>query len=136
EPAGASKLASVSKDGLTYNFKLRKDAKWSNGEPVTAKDYVFSWQRIVSPETAAQYANLFEIIENAKDITAGKKDKETLGVKAINDYELEVNLNQATPYFNYLVAYPPFFPQNEETFKKHGDKYATTTETSVYNGPF
>ncbi|WP_251665167.1 ABC transporter substrate-binding protein, partial [Staphylococcus aureus] len=71
----ASELAEVSEDGLTYKIKLREDAKWSNGDPVTAADYVYGWQRTVDPATASEYAYLYAPVENAEDITAGKKDK-------------------------------------------------------------
>lgn len=73
EPAGAAELAEVSEDGLTYKLKLREDAKWSNGEPVTAADYVFGWQRTVSAETGSEYAYLFAPVTNAEAITAGEK---------------------------------------------------------------
>ncbi|MGX4763104.1 peptide ABC transporter substrate-binding protein [Holzapfeliella sp. JNUCC 72] len=136
EPAGASQKAEISADGLTYKVKLREDAKWSNGDPVTAKDYVYSWQRIVSPETASQYAYLFAPVQNAEDITAGKKDKSELGIKATGDYELEITLNQATPYFERLLAFPSFFPQNQAVAEKFGKDYTTKSDNSVYNGPF
>ncbi|MEJ6347672.1 peptide ABC transporter substrate-binding protein [Holzapfeliella sp. He02] len=134
--AGASEKPEVSQDGLTYKFKLRQDAKWSNGDPVTAKDYVYSWQRTVEPETASQYAYLFEPVANAADITAGKKDKSELGIKAVGDYELEITLNQATPYFERLLAFPSFFPQNQAVAEKFGKDYTTKSANSVYNGPF
>lgn len=73
QPAGASELAEVSEDGLTYKIKLREDAKWSNGDPVTAADYVYGWQRTVDPATASEYAYLYAPVENAEDITAGKE---------------------------------------------------------------
>ncbi|MGX4645387.1 peptide ABC transporter substrate-binding protein [Holzapfeliella sp. JNUCC 80] len=136
EPAGASQKAEISADGLTYKVKLREDAKWSNGDPVTAKDYVYSWQRTVSPETASQYAYLFAPVQNAEDITAGKKDKSELGIKATGDYELEITLNQATPYFERLLAFPSFFPQNQAVAEKFGKDYTTKSDNSVYNGPF
>ncbi|WP_056974286.1 peptide ABC transporter substrate-binding protein [Holzapfeliella floricola] len=135
-PAGASQKAEVSSDGLTYKVKLREDAKWSNGDPVTAKDYVYSWQRTVSPETASQYAYLFAPVENAEDITAGKKNKNELGIKATSDYDLEIKLSQATPYFERLLAFPSFFPQNQAVAEKFGKDYTTKSDNAVYNGPF
>lgn len=136
EPAGAAELAEVSEDGLVYKLKLREDAKWSNGDSVTAADYVYGWQRTVTPETASEYAYLFEPVANAAEISAGKAEPSTLGIKAVGDYELEITLNVATPYFDFLLAFPSFFPQHEATVTEKGDQYAQTSDDSVYNGPF
>jgi len=136
EPAGAAELAEVSEDGLTYKLKLREDAKWSNGEPVTAADYVFGWQRTVSAETGSEYAYLFAPVTNAEVITAGEKDASELGIKAVSDYELEITLTTPTPYFQYLLAFPSFFPQSQAVVEDNGDQYASTSDNAVYNGPF
>ena len=136
QPAGASELAAVSDDGLTYKVKLREDAKWSNGDPVTAADYVYGWQRTVDAATASEYAYVFAPVANAEDITAGKKDKSELGIKAVGDYELEITLTKPTPYFQYLLAFPSFFPQNQSVVEKNGDAYASASDKAVYNGPF
>ena len=135
-PAGAAEMAKVSDDGLTYTLKLREDAKWSNGDPVTAKDYVYGWQRTVDPKTASEYAYLFEPVANASDITAGKKATSELGIKAVDDYTLEIKLAKVTPYFDQLLAFPIFFPQNQKVVEKFGSDYATKSENAVYNGPF
>lgn len=136
EPAGAAELAEVSEDGLTYKLKLREDAKWSNGEPVTAADYVFGWQRTVSAETGSEYAYLFAPVTNAEAITAGEKYASELGIKAVSDYELEITLTTPTPYFQYLLAFPSFFPQSQAVVEDNGDQYASTSDNAVYNGPF
>ena len=136
QPAGATEKAEVSEDGLVYKIKLREDAKWSDGKPVTAKDYVYGWQRTVDPKTASEYASLHESVKNAADITAGKKDKSELGIKAVSDYELEVTLEKATPYFDYLLAFTTYMPQREDIVEKYGKEYTTTSEKAVYNGPF
>ena len=136
EIAGASEEATVSEDGLTYTVKLREDAKWSNGDLVTAKDYVFSWQRTVAPETASGYAYMLEPVKNASAISEGELDKEELGVKAVGDYELEITLEQPTPYFTSLLAFPTFFPQNQKAVDEFGDQYALTSDNAYYNGPF
>jgi oligopeptide transport system substrate-binding protein len=136
QPAGAAELAEVSEDGLTYRLKLREDAKWSNGNPVTAADYVYGWQRTVKPETGSEYAYLYAPVKNAESITAGKTDPSELGIKAVSDYELEITLEKATPYFDYLLAFPSFFPQNQATVEEKGDQYATASDQSIYNGPF
>lgn len=135
-PAGAAEEAKVSENGLKYTIKLREDAKWSDGTPVKASDYVFAWQRTVDAKTASEYAYLYEPVVNAADITAGKKDKSELGIKAVNDYELEITLTRPTPYMDYLFAFPSFFPQPQKVVEKNGDKFATKSENSVYNGPF
>ena len=136
EPAGAAELAEVSEDGLTYKLKLREDAKWSNGEPVTAADYVYGWQRTVSAETGSEYAYLFAPVTNAEAITAGEKDASELGIKAVSDYELEITLTTPTPYYQYLLAFPSFFPQSQAVVEDNGDQYASTSDNAVYNGPF
>ncbi|MBO0466896.1 peptide ABC transporter substrate-binding protein [Enterococcus plantarum] len=136
QPAGAVELAKKSDDGLTYTFKLREDAKWSNGDPVVAADYVYGWQRTADPKTAAEYAYMFELVKNGTDVSAGKKSLDELGIKAIGDHELEVTLEQETPYFDYLLAFPSFFPQNKKIVEEKGKDYATTSDASVYNGPF
>lgn len=136
QPAGAAEAAEVSEDGLTYKIKLREDAKWSNGDPVTAADYVYGWQRTVKPETASEYAYLFSPVKNADAITAGDTDPSELGIKAVGDYELEITLAKATPYFDYLLAFPSFFPQNQKVVEENGDQYASTSDNAVYNGPF
>jgi oligopeptide transport system substrate-binding protein len=136
EPAGAAEKATVSNDGLTYTIKLREDAKWSNGDAVTAADYVYGWQRTVNPKTASEYAYLFSPVKNADDITAGKTAVDQLGIKAVSDYELEITLTKATPYFDYLLAFPSFFPQNQKVVEENGSNYAQTSDNAVYNGPF
>ena len=98
---GLATKTTVSKDGLTYTFTLRKDAKWSNGDKVTAKDFVYSWQRTVNPKTGSQYAYLFSGIKNADAIMEGKKSVSELGVKADGDYKLVVTLDKKIPYFKY-----------------------------------
>ena len=135
EPGIATKTQ-VSDDGLTYTFTLRKNAKWSNGDPVTAKDFVYSWRRTVDPKTGSQYAYLFDGVANANDIMEGKKAVDTLGIKADGDYTLVVTLDKEIPYFKLLLGFPVFFPQNEKAVEKYGSKYGTASKYMVYNGPF
>ncbi|BAK94286.1 putative ABC transporter substrate-binding protein [Tetragenococcus halophilus NBRC 12172] len=136
QPAGAAEMAEISEDGLTYNIKLREDAKWSNGDPVTADDYVYGWQRTVDPETASEYAYLYGYVENGDDIIEGDKDPSELGITAVNDYELEIKLDTPTPFFDNLLAFASFFPQPQEIVEEKGEDYAKTGDDSVYNGPF
>ncbi|WPC17215.1 peptide ABC transporter substrate-binding protein [Pediococcus inopinatus] len=126
----------VSKDKKTYTFTLRKGAKWSNGDKVTAKDFVYSWQRTVNPKTASEYAYLFSGIKNADKITAGKANYKTLGIKADGDYKLTVTLDRPVPYFKLLMGFALFFPQNQKAVEKYGSKYGTASDKLVYNGPY
>ncbi|MTD41888.1 peptide ABC transporter substrate-binding protein [Erwinia sp. CPCC 100877] len=136
QPAGAAEKAEVSDDGLTYKIKLREDAKWTDDKPVTAADYVYGWQRTVDPATGSEYAYMFNSVKNAEKISKGEMKKEELGIKAINDYELEITLEKATPYFDYLLAFPTFLPQRKDIVEKYGKDYTTTSDKAVYNGPF
>lgn len=126
----------VSEDGKTYTFKLRKDAKWSNGDPVTAHDFVYAWQKAVNPDTGAQYAYMMYVVENGQEINSGKKKPSELGVKAIDDNTLEVKLANAVPYFKSLLSFGTFMPQNQKFVEEHGDKYGLEADTTIYNGPF
>ncbi|UQS82243.1 peptide ABC transporter substrate-binding protein [Bombilactobacillus folatiphilus] len=136
KPALATKIVQPSTDGLTYTFSLRPEAKWSNGDPVTAKDFVFAWQRTVNPKTKSQYAYIFDGIENAKDISNGKKPVSALGVKALDDHTLKVKLSQPIPYFLQLLTSEAYFPQNQKNVNKWGKKYGTNSKTLVFNGPY
>lgn len=129
----------ISEDGLSYTFKIRDDAKWSNGEPVTAQDFVFAWQRAVDPKVASEYAYMLSDvgqIKNAADIIAGKKDKSELGVTAADDKTLKVELNVQVPYFLGLMYFPTFYPVNQKFFESCGDTFATSPETTLSNGAF
>lgn len=130
-----AKSWTVSNNGTRYTYNLRP-SKWSNGDDVTAQDFVYSWQRTVNPKTASQYAYLFDNVKNATKINAGKLSPSQLGVKAVGKYKLVVDLNHAQSYFNQLVANPQFYPQNEKVVKKYGSTYGTTSKAMVYNGPF
>ena len=128
----------LSDDGLTYTFHLR-DAKWSNGEPVTAADFVFAWQRAVDPAVASEYAYMLSDIgqiKNAAEIIAGSIDKGELGVTAVDDKTLEVQLNVPVSYFLSLMYFPTFYPVNQAFFESCGDTFATSPETTLSNGAF
>ena len=133
---GIAESYKKSDDGKKYTFKLRKDAKWSNGDSVTAKDFVFAWQRLLDPKTAAEYAFIMYDMKNAKAINEGKSPVDSLGVKAVDDYTLEVELDNPVPYFLGLTAFTSFLPLNEKVVKENGDKYGLEAEKMVYNGPF
>ncbi len=129
----------LSDDGLTYTFYIRDDANWSNGEPVTAADFVFAWQRAVDPAVASEYSYMMSDIgqiKNAAEIIAGEKDKSELGVAAVDEKTLKVELNVPVSYFLSLLYFPTYYPVNEEFFNSCGDTYATSPETLLSNGAF
>jgi oligopeptide transport system substrate-binding protein len=124
-------------DNTKFTFHLRKDAKWSNGDPVTAEDFVYSFKRAVDPNTASPYSWYLEMttMENAADIIAGKKDKETLGVTALDEHTLVVQLEQAVPYFVKMMGHTTVKPVHKATVDKFGDQW-TKPENFVGNGAF
>ena len=129
----------VSKDGKTVTFKLRSDGKWTNGDPVTAKDFEYSWKRTVSPELAADYAYQFYGIEGAQEYNGCKKNCEAMadkmGVKAIDDTTLEVTLTTAQPWFIQQAAHHSFLAVHRPTVEKFKAKW-TEAANIVTNGPF
>jgi oligopeptide transport system substrate-binding protein len=128
----------VSDDGLVWTFHLREEAVWSNGDPVTAHDFVYSWRRSVDPATGSEYGPylMSGVIKNATEISEGKMKKEELGVVALNDYTLQVTLEKPTPYFESLTTFGTFYPLNEKFVEEKGEKYATSSDTLLANGPF
>lgn len=133
--AGLAKSGTVSKDGKTWTFKLR-DAKWSNGDPITAQDFVYSWRRSLNPKTASPYSYLFSGVKNADAVAQGKMKPSAVGISAPNKKTVVVKLNRPIAYFKVLMAYPLFGPQNEKVVNKYGKKYATKAQYQVYSGPF
>jgi oligopeptide transport system substrate-binding protein len=125
------------KDNQTFLFHLRKDAKWSDGSPVTADDFVFSFERAVDPATASPYSWYFEMttMVNAADIIAGKKAKETLGVKALDANTLEITLETPVPYFVKMMGHTTVKPVNRKAIEQWGDQW-TKPEHFVGNGAF
>ena len=133
-----AKSYDVSEDGLVYTFHLREDAKWSNGDPVTANDFVYAWRRLVDPNTASEYAFIMDVagVKNAASVNAGEASLEELGVKAVDDYTLEVTLALPVPYFLQLMTFPSFFPMNEAFVTEKGAEYAQSPDGLLANGPF
>ncbi len=136
QPGVAKGQPKISDDGKTWTIELRKNAKWSNGDPVTAHDFVFAWRRVLDPDTASEYAYIMYDLKNAEQINTGKKKPSELGVKALDDYTLQFELEKPIPYYKEMLAFGTFLPQNEKVVKKFGDRYGTTAEKAVYNGPF
>lgn len=135
-PAIAKGEPKISADGKKWTVELRDDAKWTNGDSVTAKDFVFAWQRALDPKTAAEYAYIMYDLKNAEAVNTGKMKTSELGVKAVNDTTLEFELEKSKPYFKELLAFGTFLPQNEKFVKEKGEKYGTTEKDTLYNGPF
>lgn len=126
-----------SEDGLTYTFHLRKDAKWSDGEPITAADFEYSWKRLVNPETASPYAFIGDCLKNGQAIEQGNMDVEELGVKAVDDTTLEVTLEHPTSYFLSLIGSSgQYAPLRQDVVEEYGTDFAATSEKNVYSGPF
>ncbi|TPR19243.1 peptide ABC transporter substrate-binding protein [Apilactobacillus timberlakei] len=133
--SGVAKSYKVSKDGKTYTFNLRHE-KWSNGDPVTAKDFVYGFQRSVNPKTASQDSYILDHVANYSNVSKGKAPVSTLGVSAPNDYTFVVHLSKPQTYFKYLTAGSVMYPQNEKVVTKLGKSYGTTSQNQVYNGPY
>ena len=136
KPALAVKTE-ISDDRLSYTFHLRSDAKWSDGNPVTAHDFVYAWRRVVDPETASPYSYYIEMmqVKNAADILGGFQPKENLGIEALDDFTLKVNLEQPIPYFPKMLVLSTTFPVPRWVIEEHGDKW-TRPENLVVNGAF
>ncbi|RCW69733.1 peptide ABC transporter substrate-binding protein [Saliterribacillus persicus] len=128
----------VSDDGLTYTFHLREDAEWENGDPVTAHDFVYGWQRAIDPDTASFYADYLMSgkIVNAAEIYAGDVEPTELGVTAEDDYTLVVELVTPVPYFDSFAAFPTFLPANQAFVEEQGEDYALSADAVLSNGPF
>ncbi|OPJ56304.1 peptide ABC transporter substrate-binding protein [Alkalithermobacter paradoxus] len=132
---GVATEYTISEDMLTYTFKLRK-SKWSDGEEVTAHDFEYAWKRALDPATAADYAYQLYYIKNGEKFNNGEVSADEVGVKALDDYTLEVVLEAPTPYFLELTAFPTYFPVRKDIIEAHGEKWALNPETHISNGPF
>ncbi|MBO9597847.1 MAG: peptide ABC transporter substrate-binding protein, partial [Cohnella sp.] len=142
QPALAAELPQISEDGLTYTIKLREGLKWANGEPLTAKDFVYSYQRTLDPATKASYAFILtwlkggQAVQEAKTPEELKAAQEALGVKAINDTTLEITLDQPRAYFTAQLAFLNYYPQNEKFVSAQGDKSGADADKVLGAGPF
>ena len=143
---GVASSSEVSDDGLTHTYKIRKDAKWANGDPVTANDFVYAWHRIFQKK--GQYYYMFcdgiasivgaqemsDKIDNEEDITDA--DLDAMGVKAVDDKTLEVTTTTRVSFFDELMSFPCFYPINEKFSEKQGDKYGKSADSILANGAF
>ena len=133
---GAAENMEVSEDGLVYTFKLRQDGKWSDGEPVTANDFKYSWMRALDKATAAEYSYQLYYIKNAEKFYNGEVSADEVGIKVVDDYTLEVTLESPTSYFPQLLAFPTYAPLREDIVSANPEGWATSPETYICNGPF
>ncbi len=136
-PAMATKIVKPTDHGKRYLFKIRKSAKWSNGDSVKASDFEYAWKRAMNPANKPVYTYVFSGIKNADAIMAHKKSYRQLGIKALGERTLEVTLDHPMAYFNKLVTMPVFLPQDQTFVKKVGIKhYGTNAKNTVSNGAF
>lgn len=135
QPGLAKSIVKPTHQGTVYTFKLRS-AKWSNGDPVTAQDFVYGWRRTIDPKTKSQYTYLYTGIKNADAIMAGKKKPATLGVKALDQHTFQVTLDHPIPYFNTMLASFFFYPENANVIAKYGKQYGTKASTLVSDGTY
>lgn len=133
---GQAKEVTPNADKTVYTVKLRDDIKWSDGKDVVAADFVYAWQRLVDPKTAADYCYMADIILNANEIMAGEMDKSELGVKAIDEKTLEITLHTACPYFEEIMAFPALMPIRSDIIEQYGDQWTFSPETYIGNGQY
>ncbi|QIB27027.1 peptide ABC transporter substrate-binding protein [Caloranaerobacter azorensis] len=134
---GVAESWEVSEDGLVYTFHLRKNAKWSDGKPVTAYDFEYAWKRLLDPNTASPYQWFLKpLIKGAADFAEGKGSADDVGITAVDNYTFRVELVAPCPYFMQLTYYPVLKPIRKDIAEKYGDKYGTEADTIVCNGPY
>ena len=135
--AGMAESWDISKDGLKYTFHLRTNAKWSDGKPVVASDFEYAIKRAANPETGASYSHMLNVIKNASLVISGKAKVDDLQVKALDDYTLEIVLENPAPYFlEYISVSSPYFPVRKDIVEEFGDEWGRKPETYIVNGPY
>ncbi|HKJ16428.1 MAG TPA: peptide ABC transporter substrate-binding protein [Xanthomonadales bacterium] len=132
---GAASRWNISADGLVYTFYIRRDAAWSNGDPLTADDFVFSLRRSANPETASNYANMLFPIENAREVLAGELPVDALGVTSLDRFTLQITLHSPTPYFLNLLTHSSLYPVHRESLEEHGSRFSRAGNL-VSNGAY
>lgn len=134
---GAAESWDYDEDTLTYTFHLRKDGVWTNGDPVTAKDFEFAWSQALNPDVASDYAYFLYFIKNAEKYFNGEVAWDEVGVKVVDDYTLEVTMEQPTPYALFLLSFGTLAPINQRFYEAVGaDLYSTEAQYFCTNGPF
>ncbi|WP_297570565.1 peptide ABC transporter substrate-binding protein [uncultured Anaerovibrio sp.] len=126
----------ISSDGLTYTFHLRKGIQWSDGTPITAKDFVYSWTRVLNPEVGCGNAYMLYVIKNAEAYNNEKANQEALGIKALDDTTLEVTLQEPASYFIDLTSFHAFYPVPRHVVEKHPDTWGSDSKTIIGCGPY
>lgn len=132
---GIAEKWEVSADGLVWTFHLR-DAKWSNGDKITAKDFRAGWLRALNPETASENAGMMFMIKGAEEYNSKKGKPEDVGIKVIDDKTLEVTLKTPTPYFDDLITFKTYMPLNEKFYAEKKEKYFTEAENTISSGAY
>lgn len=131
-----AKQVKVSNGSKTYDFTLRSNAKWSNGTPLTAEDFVYAYRRTLTPKTKSAMAFYLYQIKNAQAINTGKKQPSSLGVTALSKTHLRIELTRPLSYFKILLSWPLFFPQNQKFIQKSGSLYGTQSRYTISSGPY
>ena len=131
---GVAQTWEITPTGAT--FRLRDNARWSDGQPVTARDFVFAWRKIVDPANASEYAFFLYPLKNAEAINRGELPIESLGVRAVDDRTLVVDFERPTPYFDKLVVYATYGPVRQDFYESRNGRYGADADTMLYNGPF
>ena len=121
---GAAMRWNISRDGKTYTFYLRRDAYWSNGDPVTAEDFVFGLRRSANPATGSKYAQVLLPIENAQEVLSGELPPEQLGVTAMDEFTLQISMRDPTPYFLALLSHSSTYPVHPANVQEHGSAFS------------
>lgn len=133
---GMAESYTVSDDGLVYTFTLRQDAKWSDGEPVTAQDFEYGMKRLCDPAAACPMSYLGAVFKNGAAVTAGELPLDDLGVKALNEYTLEITLETPADYFLSMTSMSQFMPVRQDLAEEYGAEFGSDYDKQVYNGPF
>lgn len=122
---------------MQITFHLRNNAKWSNGDTITAHDFVYSWRRLVNPKTGARGSTLFaHLIQNGEEIMSGQLPPEELGVQAVDDFTFRVALSQPASYFIYIASGPAYFPHHQRFVEAQADRYAADAQNLLSNGAY
>ncbi len=133
---GQAASYTISDDGLVYTFTLRDDIKWSDGQAVTANDFVYAWQRLVDPATAADYSYMIELVVGASEIMAGEAAPSTLGIKALDAKTVQITLVAPATYFIEICAFPACFPVRQDKIAAAGDQWTFSVDTYIGNGSY
>lgn len=133
---GVAESWSISDDGLVYTFNLRKDAKWSDGSPITTADFVYSWTRVLNPELGAKYSSQMFYIKNGEAIFKGEMDISEFGIEAVDEHTFKVTLEAPTQYMLQLFARGVFAPVKKDVVEANPDTWTKNAETCIGNGPF